>query len=94
MTVDVGLEENDQRIFLVDVRGREGRRVDGRLYCGFCREYYDICWHPDAPQLGFKDKAVLEHFRDCLGRGSVNSFDVTVFDGPGQARDRVHIRFP
>ncbi len=91
MSDEVGLENSDQRVFLVDVRGRDDRRVDGRLYCGFCRRYYDVSWYPENSQQNVERKTVLEHFQDCPARGRVNSFDMAVFDGPGEPKT-VHIR--
>lgn len=92
MSNEVGLEDNDQRVFLVDVSGREDQRVDGRLYCGFCRSYYDVSWHPNNPQLGLAKEVVVQHFVDCPYRGDVNTFDLSIFDGPGAAKSSAHIR--
>jgi hypothetical protein len=92
MNEEVGLDEGDQRIFLVDVTSREDRKVNGRLYCGFCRGYYDVSWHPDSPQLGLEKELVTQHFRDCRTRGEVNCFDLALFDGPGGAKSSAHIR--
>jgi hypothetical protein len=94
MSSQIELQEGDQRVFLVDVTSRESERVTGRLYCGFCRGYSDVCWYPNKPEQYLEEKVVLQHFRNCPDRGGVTTFPLAVFDGDGAAKliTRISIR--
>jgi hypothetical protein len=89
----VELEEGDQRVFTLDEITSNGSRSSGRLYCGFCDDRFEIrSWYPASADQGLEQKVKLEHFQNCPNRGGVNSFDLTVFDGPEEPK-RIRITF-
>jgi hypothetical protein len=74
---EVGLEENDQRVFQVEAERRANGKVTGRLHCRFCRG----AGVEDPPQQDVAAKVVLEHFRNCPYRGKVTTFPLQMFEG-------------
>ncbi|MEK6374505.1 MAG: hypothetical protein AABO58_17610 [Acidobacteriota bacterium] len=87
MKEQVGLEEGDQRLFMVEVTSRANGRVSGKLHCGFCRAagetlyWLPVTWYPKDPQQDIARMVVLEHFQKCPHRGGVTLFPLTLFEG-------------
>jgi hypothetical protein len=83
----VGLDERDQRVFLVEVTSRANGKVTGDLRCGFCtwaREpvcWFPVSWYPDNPEQDIEAMVALRHFKDCHHRGAVTTFPLRIFEG-------------